>query len=236
MLDGELNETGGLLNFLAPERAYHDRHEIFGVLCGQRCGNQLYVFIGTVCIGTVELTGTPDLEPALINDGVTDIDDFSNPGTPITPYDQVLFGAADPTQVRLVGGFNPADDVDGDGIQDLGDNCPFIDNPAQTNRGSFLDATDESDFLGDACQCAETTDDGAVLDSGAPTDFDQLFDFLLGKISNPIIAASIEERCSIAGTTECNLRDLVFLRKALDDAAPSVDLRCNAALAPPPLP
>jgi hypothetical protein len=145
------------------------------------------------------------------------------------PFERVLFGAADPTQVKLIGQFNPADDLDGDGIQDLGDICPFAFDPAQVNRGSFLDDTDESDAFGDACQCAESTDDGSVLD---PADFDEIRDYLSGRITNPIIAADIEARCSVAGTTECNIRDLVFLRQAIDSAAPAVDTRCDAALSP----
>ncbi|MGH0032674.1 MAG: thrombospondin type 3 repeat-containing protein [Myxococcota bacterium] len=136
--------------------------------------------------------------------------------------------------MKLIGAFNPADDVDGDGWQDLGDNCPFESNPAQQNRGSFLDGTDESDALGDACQCAEATDDGAVID---PDDVDEIFDYLAGRptITDP---ADIEARCSVAGTTECNIRDLVFLQQALDAGpmGPGVELRCDAALSPPNAP
>ena len=194
-----------------------------------------------VCIGTVELDGSPDLEPALTVDGVNDIDDVFNPGTPVTAYDQVLFGAIDPTQVRLIGAFDPADDLDGDGIQDLGDNCPFVINTAQSNRGSFLDDTDESDFAGDACQCAEATGDGAVTDvSMVPTppppyDLDEIRDFLSGRITGPQ-AVEIAARCSVVGTTECNIRDLVFLSKAIGNMDPSVDVRCDAALSPPNAP
>lgn len=48
----------------------------------------------------------------------------------------------------------PALTLDGDGVQDLADICPFTPDAPQLNRGSFLDAADESDRLGDACQCA----------------------------------------------------------------------------------
>jgi hypothetical protein len=134
--------------------------------------------------------------------------------------------------VKLIGQFNPAVDLDGDGVQDLADNCPFQSNPAQTNRGSFLDATDESDPFGDACQCAEATDDGAVMDPG---DFDEIFDYLAGRpTATP--AAEIEARCSVAGTPECNIRDLLFLKQAIDAASTTVELRCDAALSPPNLP
>ena len=45
-------------------------------------------------------------------------------------------------------------------------------------------------------------------------------------------------RCSVAGTTECNIRDLFFLKQQLDlgPGVGSVELRCDAALSPPPLP
>jgi hypothetical protein len=186
----------------------------------------------TVVLGTVELDGSPDLEPALTVDGVNDVDDRLNPGTPVTPYEEADFGTPDPTQVKLIGAFNPAEDLDGDQIQDLGDNCPFEANPAQANRGSFLDPDDDTDALGDACQCAEATDDGAVLN---PDDFDEIFDYLAGRptLTDP---ADIEARCSVTGTVECNIRDLVFLKQAIDAGASSVPVRCDAALSPPNAP
>jgi hypothetical protein len=210
-------------------------HTMYVVLEGNRWSSGLLGLPRTlnfkdepVCIGAVELSGSPDLEPALTNDGVNDVDDRFNPGTPVTAYDQVLLGSLDPTQVKLVGAFNPAEDLDGDGIQDLGDNCPFEANPAQSNRGSFLDDTDESDFLGDACQCGEATDDGAVM---SPEDFDEIRDYLSGRatVTDPAI---IEARCSVVGTVECNIRDLVFLKQAIDAAATNVETRCDAALSP----
>ena len=128
-------------------------------------------------------------------DGANDLDDLYSAGK-VTPLVDVTSTTRLLGEVKLVGAFNPADDLDGDGIQDLGDNCPFEPNAAQTNRGSFLDATDDSDALGDACQCAEATDDGAVT---SPDDFDEIFDYLAGQITNPIAAAEIEARCSVGG-------------------------------------
>ena len=66
----------------------------------------------------------------------------------------------------------------------------------------------------------------------APDDFDQIREYLAGRVTNPVIAQEIEERCSVSGTTECNIRDLVYLKLALDTAAPSVETRCDAALSP----
>ena len=176
------------------------------------------------CLGAVELDTSPDLEPALTADGLETLG--------VAPFELADSGEdpIDPGEVKLIGKFNPADDVDGDNVQDLGDNCPFIDNTAQTNRGSFDSDVDESDAQGDACQCAETTDDGAVLD---PDDFDDLAAYLSGQITNPVIGAQIEARCSVIHTTECNVLDLVHLRLALDGVLPGVETRCDAALAPP---
>ncbi|HEX5065075.1 MAG TPA: hypothetical protein VFY49_03110 [Myxococcota bacterium] len=207
-------------------------HTLYVVLEGARFSSGLLPTLNfpgqPVCLGAVELDSSPDLEPALTTDGVEDLDDLFAPGN-IVPFEQVLYGGADPSQVKLIGQFNPADDLDDDGIQDLGDNCPFIDNAAQQNRGSFLDPTDESDDFGDACQCAEASDDGAVLD---PDDADEIRDYLTGRITNPIVAAEVAGRCSVAATPECNIRDLVFLMKSVDVAAPAVPTRCDAALSP----
>jgi hypothetical protein len=49
-----------------------------------------------------------------------------------------------------------------------------------------------------------------------------------------LLAAEIEERCSVMGTTKCDIRDLVFLGLAMDAGDPSVETRCDAALSPVP--
>jgi hypothetical protein len=185
-------------------------------------------------LGEVEMSSSPDLEPALTHDGVNDVTaPPSLGGGTVVALVDVAGAPRNVEQVKLIGAFNPAEDLDGDTIQDLGDNCPFEPNTSQANRGSFLDDTDDSDFLGDACQCAESTDDGAVLD---PDDFEQIRDYLAGLVTNPVIAQEIENRCSVAGPTDCNIRDLVYLKLALDTAAPAVDTRCDAALSPAPSP
>ena len=221
-----------------PPQTEQAPHTLYVVLEGNRSSltgvfgmpNTLNFQDEPACLGFVELDGNPGLEPAITHDGVDAIEDIFDRGKFVTPYEPVESGTmVEPVEVELIGEFDPADDIDGDMVSDLGDNCPFIAN-SQSNRGSFLDDTDESDFVGDACQCAESTDDGAVLD---PDDFDDISDFLAGKITNPIDAAAIERRCSVAGTTECNIRDLVFLKQAIDAGATSVDLRCDAALSPP---
>jgi hypothetical protein len=203
-------------------------HTLYVVLEGNRFSSgDLYTlnFVGEgVCLGAVELDSSPDLAPALTTDGLESLG--------VTPFALAESGGDPvvPGEVKLIGKFNPADDIDGDSVQDLVDNCPFIDNTAQFNDGSFRSDVPESDFLGDACQCGESTGDGAVLD---PDDYDELADYLSGQINNPLIAAQIEARCSVVHTTECNVLDLVHLWLALDAQATSVETRCDAALAPP---
>jgi hypothetical protein len=213
-------------------------HTLYVVLEGNRAGagsDTLNPASGptNLVLGAVELDGNPDLEPALTTDGVNDIDDLFDTGTPVPPFEESVFSLRDPAEVRLIGAFNPADDIDGDGIQDLGDNCPFAPNADQLNRGSFLSSAPDSDFLGDACQCAESTSrlplgDGAVL----AADFELIRDYLSGKVTNPVVAAEIEERCSVVGSPDCNMRDLVYLKLAIDNGDPSVETRCDAALSP----
>ena len=187
----------------------------------------------TVVLGTITLSGTPDLEPALTLEGVDLIDNRLGAGA-VVPYEQVVGGVlADLDEVRLVGQFNPAADTDSDGVQDLGDNCAFIPNADQADDGGFLSS--EPDAAGNACQCGDGTGDGVVQDSVDPLldDFDAIFDLLAGRVTNPAVAADIRERCSVIGTTECNVRDLVILRQAILGATPP-EARCDAALSPAP--
>lgn len=189
----------------------------------------------TVLLGRVVLSGTPDLEPALTLEGVDVIDDRFGAGT-ITPFDTAVIGPlADLDEVRLIGQFNPLEDDDGDEVPNLADNCPFSPNSDQRDAGGFLST--EPDSRGDRCQCGDANRDGIVQDSLTPVedDIQQVREFLLGSITNPVIAADVEARCSVVGTPECNIRDLVVLQQAFDQAIATTP-RCDAALAPEPLP
>jgi hypothetical protein len=64
----------------------------------------------------------------------------------------------------------------------------------------------------------------------SPEDYEQVRDFLGGEPGT----AEVGERCSVVGDPECIIRDLVFLKLALDESATSVEPRCDAALSPPP--
>jgi hypothetical protein len=142
--------------------------------------------------------------------------------------------------VNLIAEYNPPDDFDGDEIQNLGDNCPFIANYWQKNRGAFLDYTDHSDSLGDACQCGESTttadflgtdappNDGAISD---PDDLDLIRDYLSGEITNSAIRDRIEARCSVVGDGVRHRRPRLLQRAVASRS--SVATRCDAALSPP---
>ena len=187
----------------------------------------------TITLGTVELSGTPDLEPALTVEGVDLIDDRLGAGT-ITPFERTVDGSlSDLDEVRLVGQFNPAEDEDGDGIQDLADNCPYGQNANQADNGGFQDT--EPDGRGDVCQCGDGSRDGVVDESITPADDDliQVRDLLLGRITNPSIAADVEARCSVSSGAGCDIRDAFVLQQAIDSGTPT-ETRCDAALSPGP--
>ena len=169
---------------------------------------------------------------------VDDIPDvLTDPLTAVVtqPFEEDVLGLGiSLSEVRLIGTFNSADDIDGDAVQDLSDNCPFKSNPLQENNGAFQNSTPFSDAFGDRCQCGEAegsppTGDGAIFQA----DFDRTRDFLTGVIQDP--TGEIEERCSVVGTPACNIRDLLFLKKALEtsDASLLGIRRCDAALSPP---
>ncbi|MFK7898572.1 MAG: thrombospondin type 3 repeat-containing protein [Myxococcota bacterium] len=213
-------------------------HTLYAVLEGgiPFAGGPPYMNIAgqPITLGTVELSGTPDLEPALILEGVDLIDNRLGTG-PITPYVRSILGViTDLDEVQLVGQFNPAEDEDGDGIQDLADNCPFSQNVDQADNGGFLSF--EPDARGDKCQCGDGSRNGIVDPvplADPQEDLLEIRKFLLGDVMTPAAQADIQARCSVAGSPECDIRDLVLLEKALATGTPSAP-RCDAALSPIP--
>ena len=115
-----------------------------------------------------------------------------------------------------MGQFNPAEDEDGDGIQDLADNCPYGQNTDQADNGGFLDT--EPDGRGDVCQCGDGSRDGIIDNGVMPADDDlaQIRDLLLGRITNPSIAADVEARCSVSSGAGCDIRDALILQQSID--------------------
>ena len=124
-------------------------------------------------------------------------------------------------------------DVDHDGITDDSENCVNAFNPDQSDRGGLLQET--FDGLGDACQCGNLFKDsvrpGAVFDDDVVSGLQ----FLAGAPSDPDVAefcsVSIEADGSSVGT-ECNIKDLVVLKRATNLLG-SLQQACPRAQPPP---
>lgn len=117
-------------------------------------------------------------------------------------------------------------DADLDGFADGFDNCRFEAND-QSDRGGI--DTRAGDGLGDACQCGDTNDDGAVLDD----DVAELRASLADPAGAPLAARGVA-KCTVHGDrpAPCSVLDAAILRRALESAplAPGVTQACSPAL------
>jgi hypothetical protein len=152
--------------------------------------------------------------------GDTDVDGLANqdevdvhstdPQNPDSDDD----GALDGDEVAL--GIDPnLPDHDGDGVCDGSgtgggactagpDNCPFLDNPLQTNSDGLA--------AGDECQCGDVNTD-FVVDAA---DIELVREHLMDRSPAPFDAA----RCNVigpqdAGASDCGVNDVKVLRRAL---------------------
>ena len=134
-----------------------------------------------------------------------------------------LYGAGELQVEVLPGG---AFDSDGDGYADIPDNCAYVFNPAQLDTGMV--GGPGMDGIGDVCQCGDLTVEGAVdaVDLGVVRVWLAGF---LGSLPQP-------ERCNVRGAadgglTDCDLVDVVVLKRALDPEplAPGVQQACSPA-------
>jgi hypothetical protein len=114
----------------------------------------------------------------------------------------------------------PGPDADADGIQDAFDDCPFAPDPSQ------LDAN--SDGIGDACQCGDSSGDGLISRADA--------DLLRVWLSDPPTPAPAwVARCNVTGPaipagSDCRVDDWVVLQRALGAAPPGPAQVCAPAL------
>lgn len=128
-------------------------------------------------------------------------------------------------------------DRDGDGLTDAKDNCPEEPNLDQLDRGGPGSGGTEGgvgDGTGDACQCGDTTDDG---DPGQP-DVDEIRTAL----ADPAQGLAAPEKCNVVGATDpsdvdgdglpddCNVADVVVLRRALAGLEPQPQPVCAPAV------
>jgi hypothetical protein len=165
-----------------------------------------------VVLGVVELD-TSTAAPALTLDGVGTTTVFG------TAYVDTTNTAVTTPLVQVGSGYNAPSDYDADGRSDDLDNCPYTANVNQANNGGFLTTT--PDVYGDSCQCADGDGNGAVF---AP-DTAPLREALTGQAS-----AAVLSRCSVAGGPECDIRDYVILKRALEGKLPGISSVCASAV------
>lgn len=169
----------------------------------------------------------PSVPPAITFFGVEGLGEV-----PITLSD----GSPPPSTdlVRLVVGFDQEDDTDSDNIGDDSDNCVNTANFDQLDTGRVGGL--EADGIGNACQCGDSTGDGAVDDAEVSEEDDLLFCAQLAAGQPPPVEdPGAVERCSVIGGTEFDIADLVQLQRTLSGVAipgEQINQVCQPAVQP----
>ncbi len=151
--------------------------------------------------------------------------------------------------------FGPLD-ADGDGVPDASDNCPYEPNADQTDSGGV--DTPVADGIGDACQCGDVNDDGAVTSSDATMLARALINlspaFSVGGNAactaagapascctapgtgscDPGLGAAGLAKCNVAATPTpgiggCTSSDATVISRALASLSPGIAQGCDAA-------
>ncbi len=116
----------------------------------------------------------------------------------------------------------PVPDPDNDGFLSPCDSCDFKANVDQADGGGVNTTTPNG--IGDACQCGNLVAPGIVN----AADVSALRAHL---VRNPLLTATQLTFCSvIGGPTDCTIRTLVALRRAIASLPPGVQQTCTAAL------
>jgi hypothetical protein len=168
-----------------------------------------------VALGVVELD-TSSAQPALTLSGVGTTSVF-----PLA-YTQTTGATVPLPAISLAGGYNVPADFDADARSDDLDNCPYVANTDQLDRGRLGDTI--ADGTGDSCQCGESTDDGAIL-AGEATPIRQLLAGMA--VSQSLL---VQGRCSVSGGTSCDVLDSTRLRRAVSGLQPSLSSACDFAV------
>jgi PKD repeat protein len=98
-------------------------------------------------------------------------------------------------------------DTDGDGVADASDNCPYVANASQQDRGG-VGTGSAPDGIGDACQCGDVTGDGSVTLADSVAVQRSLLQPPTATLSQPAL-------CDVSGDRACSLGDAVVLRRAM---------------------
>lgn len=132
--------------------------------------------------------------------------------------------------VRIVGSFDQDGDDDGDDVPNFSDNCVKVANPLQTNSGAVLEASANTDSVGDACQCC----DGEAINNGTcfPVDLEACQE-ALADIQANLPAPPGAARCSVTGSTALTGEDILYLDLVLKGGGETPDVKfrqvCPAA-------
>jgi hypothetical protein len=116
----------------------------------------------------------------------------------------------------------PGGDTDGDGADDVTDNCPVTGNPGQADGGGV--GSSAADGVGDLCQCGDVNGDGQV----------QIDDVALIERAIALLAPglAVPDHCNVdglpgSGAGTCGPGDATALREAL--AGAPLRLLCGPA-------
>ncbi len=119
-------------------------------------------------------------------------------------------------------GSPPVPDPDGDGFLSPCDSCDYKANADQADGGRVNSTT--PDGIGDACQCGRLNA-GGVIDAADVTALRQHL------AQSSVLPAAQLAFCSvIGGPTECTIRTLTVLRRAVGGLSPALQQTCTAAL------
>jgi hypothetical protein len=199
------------------------------------------------CLGTVRVTHGTNVAshaPVVSLKGDSYLDS-SLPDNQTDPISGVL---TYPSSLLSVGGSSSCtvpEDLDGDGVRTEADNCPYLANSDQIDRGGFdpggalgvdgFSSAASYDGIGDACQCGEGNGNGTITLSD--DDLLNLRKHLLGEDTPPgeFNPARCNVRNDLVNTSKCNILDAMLLKRALETATtlPKPPL-CDAATPPVP--
>ena len=144
---------------------------------------------------------------------------------PLTPPDPASFDVAVGSMLDLAGNsiffsidsltLDPTADTDGDGVLDVGDNCPLFWNPLQEDS--------DGDGQGDVCQCADLNLDFFVTEADRTSFRTFLTDPILQALDPEEIA-----RCSAIGPPgTCDIVDVVVITRDLNGLPPFIGPFCS---------